>query len=154
MPLSPITPAEASDIPAIRAMVDAAYGPLIPRIDRKPMPMLADYDALVAAGQVWVLKDGAAVVGLLVLVGEPDHLLLENVCVAPERQGQGIGLRLLAFTEDEARRRGYGEVRLYTNVRFVENIALYSRHGYHETHRAGQDGYQRVFMRKVLEPSG
>jgi GNAT superfamily N-acetyltransferase len=114
------------------------------------MPMEADYAALVASRQVWVMKDGEAVIGVLVLVGEPDHLLLENVCVAPERQGQGIGVALLAFSEAEARRRGYSEVRLYTNVRFIENIALYLRHGYHETHRAGQDGFERVFLRKVL----
>jgi ribosomal protein S18 acetylase RimI-like enzyme len=156
MDAAPILPATAADTPAIRAVVDAAYSRHIPRIARKPLPMLADYDALVAAGQVWVLKDGPALVGVLVLVGEPDHLLLENVCVSPERQGQGIGKRLLAFSEAEARRRGYQELRLYTNVRFIENIALYIRHGYHETHRGfsdggpGQAGFERVFLRKVL----
>jgi ribosomal-protein-alanine N-acetyltransferase len=146
----PIVEATAADLPALRAVVDAAYSRHIPRIGRKPLPMEADYAALVAANQVWVMRDGQAVIGVLVLIGEPDHLLLENVCVAPERQGQGIGLRLLRFTEEEARRRGYAEVRLYTNVRFIENIALYLRHGYHETHRAGQDGFERVFLRKVL----
>ena len=147
---APPRPARPADAPAIRAVGDAAYSRHIPRIGRKPMPMEADYDALVAAGHVWVMRDGTAVIGVLVLVGERDHLLLENVCVAPERQRQGIGRRLLAFTEDEARRRGYREVRLYTNVRFIENIALYRRNGYHETHRGGQDGFERVFMRKVL----
>ena len=151
-----IVPATPADTPAIRTVVDAAYSKWIPLIGRKPMPMEADYEALVAGGNVWVMTDGAAVVGVLVLVGEQDHFLLENVCVAPERQGQGIGLKLLAFTEEEARRRGYSEVRLYTNVRFVENIALYARHGYEETHRGvsegapGQAGFERVFMRKTL----
>lgn len=154
--MNAITQAEAADTAAIRAVVDAAYSPHIPRIDRKPMPMLADYGGLVAERRVWVLKDSKAVVGVLVLIGEPDHLLLENVCVAPEHQGRGIGLRLLRFAEEEARRQGYREVRLYTNVRFIENIALYIRHGYHETHRAGQDGFERVFLRKVLsaDPQG
>jgi ribosomal protein S18 acetylase RimI-like enzyme len=146
----PMQPASEADVPAIRAVVEAAYSKWIPLIGRKPMPMTADYAALVAAGTVRVLRDGAAVIGVLVLVDEPDHLLLENVCVAPERQGQGIGLRLLEFTEAEARRRGYSEVRLYTNVKFEANIALYRRHGYEETHRAGQDGFERVFMRKRL----
>ncbi len=145
-----IVAATPADIPAVLAVVDAAYSRHVPTIGRKPAPMLADYDALVAANHVWVMKDGDAVVGVLVLMGEPDHLLLENVCVAPDRQGQGIGLRLLAFTEAEARRRGYAEVRLYTNVKFADNIALYRRHGYAETHRGGQDGFERVFMRKRL----
>lgn len=112
--------------------------------------MTGDYAALVAGGTVWVLKDDQSLVGVLVLIDEPDHLLLENVCVAPDRQGQGIGRRLLAFTEAEARRRGHAGVRLYTNVTFVENIALYRRLGYEETHRVGQDGFVRVFRRKRL----
>lgn len=145
-----IRPAAAEDVPAVRAVVDAAYSRHIQRIGRKPMPMDADYDALVAAKRVWVTTDDAMVVGVLVLVPEPDHLLLENVCVAPDRQGLGLGLKLLAFTEEEARRRGYAEVRLYTNVKFIENIALYARHGYEETHRARQDGFERCFMRKRL----
>lgn len=142
--------AAAADVAVIRAGVDAAYSKWVPLIGRKPMPMMADYSALVAAGHVRVIKDGASVIGVLVLVDEPDHLLLENVCVAPGRQGQGIGLKLLAFTEAEARRRGFAEIRLYTNVKFSDNIALYRRHGYAETHRAVQGGFERVFMRKKL----
>ena len=145
-----LTLATAADVGAIRAVVDAAYSKWIPLIGRKPLPMTADYEALVAAGNVRVLKEGSAIVGVLVLVDESDHLLLDNVCVAPPRQGQGIGLRLLAFAEDEARRRGFSEIRLFTNVTFTENIALYLRHGYEETHRAGQDGFERCFMRKSL----
>jgi hypothetical protein len=32
----------------------------------------------------------------------------------------------------------------------TENLAYYRRHGYTETHRAGQDGFRRVFFRKLL----
>ncbi len=142
--------AGAGDVQAIRSLVDAAYGKYVALIGRKPMPMTADYEALVAAQRVWLLKEGADLAGVLVLVDKPDHLLLENVCVAPSRQGQGTGRRLLEFTEQEARRRGFAEVRLYTNAKFVENIALYTRHGYEETHRGGQDGFERCFMRKRI----
>jgi hypothetical protein len=30
----------------------------------------------------------------------------------------------------------------------TENLAYYPRHGYTKTHRALQDGFQRVFFRK------
>ena len=145
-----IVPAAAADVPHIRALVDVAYGKWVPLIGRKPAPMLAKYDALVTAGKVWVLRDDGTIAGVLVLHSEPDHLLIENVCVVPERQGEGIGTRLLAFAEAQAHRRGYGDVRLYTNVKFAENIAYYRRHGYEETHRGGQDGFERVYMRKHL----
>ena len=56
-----------------------------------------------------------------------DYLLLDNIAVDPARHGQGIGRRLLDFTEAEARRRGYGAVELYTNEVMVENIAMPQR---------------------------
>ena len=67
-------------------------------------------------------------------------------------QGQGLGNRLLALAEDEARRLGLPEVRLYTNVTMTENLAYYPRRGYVETHRAQQYGFHRVFFRKPVSP--
>jgi ribosomal protein S18 acetylase RimI-like enzyme len=75
---------------------------------------------------------------------------LENLAVRPSWQGRGVGSRLLALTEDEARRQGLAEIRLYTNEAMTENIAYYPRHGYVETHRAEQDGFRRVFFSKRL----
>lgn len=50
-----------------------------------------------------------------------------------------MGRRLLAFAEAEAMRRGYSEVRLYTNVLMnvlmTENRRLYAAIGYEETGR-------------------
>ena len=38
----------------------------------------------------------------------------------------------------------------------TENLRYYPRHGYIETHRGQQDGYDRVFFRKPVrtEPAG
>jgi hypothetical protein len=33
----------------------------------------------------------------------------------------------------------------------TENLACYPRHGYAETHRAEQDGFNRVFFRKPID---
>ena len=84
------------------------------------------------------------------LVVHPDHLLLENIAVLPSAQRRGVGARLLALAEDEARARGLGEIRLYTNEAMTENLAYYPRHGYAETRRAEQDGFRRVFFTKHL----
>ena len=65
-------------------------------------------------------------------------------------QGEGIGRDLLAFAEDEARRRGCAELRLLTNERMARNIALYARLGYVETDRREDEGFRRVFMAKRL----
>lgn len=146
--------ATVADCDAVTACVDAAFALYVPRMGRKPMPMLNDYAAMIAAGQVHVLEDEAtdpgAMAGLIVLVVEPDHLLIDTVAVWPDRQGRGHGRRLLAFAEDEARRRGLSALRLYTNAAMTENLAMYPRLGYHETGRGEADSFNRVFFAKRL----
>ena len=82
---------------------------------------------------------------------EAGYLLLENVAVLPAAQGRGIGAQLLALAEDRARALGVPEIRLYTNAAMTENLTYYPRYGYTETHRAQQDGFQRVFFRKPVD---
>jgi ribosomal protein S18 acetylase RimI-like enzyme len=89
-----------------------------------------------------------------VLLPRPDHLLLDNIAVAPAHQGTGLGRRLLGFAEEEAARRGYSEIRLYTHRTMTENQHLYARVGYEETGRGTEAGYERVFMRKRLARGG
>lgn len=142
--------ATADDVPAIERLVAAAYAKYIARIGKPPAPMLDDYRALARERVVWVVKDGAQLAGLLVLRPRPDHALLDNIAVAPGRQGHGIGRRLIAFAEAETRRLGLAEIRLYTHAAMTENLALYRRLGYAETGRGRQDGYDRVFLTKRL----
>jgi ribosomal protein S18 acetylase RimI-like enzyme len=99
---------------------------------------------------VWVLEEGAEIAAIIVLLPAPNYLLLDNIAVSPARQGLGLGRRLLAFAEDEALRRGYREIRLYTHQKMVENQRLYTSIGYEETGRGSEAGYNRVFMRKQL----
>lgn len=145
-----IRPAGHADLAAVTAVVEAAYAPYVPRMGQKPGPMLDDYAALVRSHDIWVAADAGGVAGVLVLLAEPDHLLLDNIAVAPERHGQGVGKALLRFAEDEARRRGYAEMRLYTNELMTENVALYARAGWTETGRGVQAGFNRVFFRKPV----
>src|SRR5690348_18234901 len=116
--------------------------------------MLDDYAALIADGAVSVLEaDGdGTIAAIIVLLSKPDHLLLDNIAVRPDRQGSGLGRRLVAFAESEARRLGYAELRLYTHEKMTENIALYTRLGFHETGRRHEAGYDRVFMTKPIGP--
>jgi ribosomal protein S18 acetylase RimI-like enzyme len=145
-----IRAATAADVPAIAQTVDLAYRHYVARMGRPPAPMLDDHAARVSAGTAWVLTEGAAVSGILVLLPLPNHLLLDNIAVAPNRQGCGLGRRLLTFAETEALRRGYREIRLYTHRTMVENQRLYAEIGYEETGRSTEIGYERVFMRKRL----
>jgi GNAT superfamily N-acetyltransferase len=145
-----IRAATAADVPAITEIVDQAYRNYIARMGKPPGPMLDDYAARVLAGAVWVLEEGAAIAGIIVLLPTTNYLLLDNIAVSPARHALGLGRRLLAFAEAEALRRGYREIRLYTHQTMVENERLYASIGYEETGRGTEAGYDRVFMRKQL----
>ncbi len=112
--------------------------------------MLEDYAALIRAGEVWVLAEGEGVFGVLVMRPAEDHLFVDNVAAAPGHQGRGLGRELVAFAEERAKREGLPEVRLYTNEKMHENLAVYGRLGFEESERKLDGGYRRVFMRKRL----
>ena len=145
-----IRKAASADRPAVEAIVDAAYTPYVPRIGRKPGPMLDDYGALIQEGCVHVLVDGGIVQAILVLRPEQDAMLLDNVAVAPAAQGRGYGRSLLDFAERTAAAAGFRSIRLYTNEAMTENVTLYARLGYVETHRGVANGFRRVYMTKAL----
>lgn len=133
---------------AIERIVHAAFDMYVARIGRQPAPMAADYGAAIASSRVWVIDADDEVAGVVVNQVQADHLLLDTVAVAPSAQGHGYGALLLARAEDDARELGLSEVRLLTNQAMTENHTFYPRHGYVETARGRQDGYDRVFYVK------
>jgi RimJ/RimL family protein N-acetyltransferase/ribosomal protein S18 acetylase RimI-like enzyme len=145
-----LRPAHPDDAPALAAIAAAAYARYVRRIGRPPAPMLADYDQVLATAEVWVADDDGRPVGFAVLAERPGHLLLENVAVHPDQQGQGIGRTLLDHAEDRARDRDLPQIRLYTHETMTENLAIYRSRGYHETARRIEDGYRRVHLTKPL----
>ena len=146
--------AQSVDEPAVRRIVEAAYAPYVEVLGRRPSPMDADHGRLVAQGRVEVLVEGGEVIGLIVLVEEPEAILIENVAVDPSRHGRGYGRLLLDHAEGRAIATERPSIRLYTNEIMTRNIAIYRQFGFAETHREANAGFHRVFMRKWLgEPS-
>jgi ribosomal protein S18 acetylase RimI-like enzyme len=142
--------ARPEDDAAVGDLVRAAYSKYVGRMGKEPAPMLENYAALIRAGEVWVLAEGGEVLGVLVMRPADDHLFVDNVAVAPGHQGKGLGRELVAFAEERAEREGLPEVRLYTNEKMHENLAVYARLGFEETERKIDGAYRRVFMRKRL----
>ncbi len=136
---------------AITALVDAAYRNYTALIGRTPLPMLTDFAAAIADHPVWVLVDDSAIVGVIELIALADHLWVDNVAIDPAWQGRGLGRRLLAFADDEARRLGLAAVGLLTNERYAANIAMYERYGYRETRREAHLGTDLIHFRKALD---
>jgi len=139
-----------SDVAAIGALVASAYEHYIDRMGKPPGPMLDDYAQVVRAHRVRVAIHGDEIVGVSVLIDQPDGILLDNVAVSPKHQGYGIGKQLIAAAEKESRALGHDSIDLYTHELMSENIAMYARIGYREVARREVNGYRRVYMRKDL----
>jgi GNAT superfamily N-acetyltransferase len=143
--------AEAADAAAVRALTRAAYAKWVPVIGREPRPMTANYETAVRLNRIDLAYAGGELAGLIETIDRSDHLLIENVAVASERQGQGIGRAMLAHAEHVARAAGYRDVRLYTNRRFETNVQLYLRLGYAIDREETSELGVTVFMSKRLQ---
>ena len=84
-----IREATATDVPVIRQIVDEAYRRYIPRIGKPPAPMLDAYAARVSHGVAWVIEERSAIAGVIVLLPEHEHLLLDNIAVARRSRARG-----------------------------------------------------------------
>ncbi len=145
-----IRPATCDDLTAVRECAETAYASYIPRIGKKPAPMIADFAAQIADGLVHVYDMGGTPAGFIVFYPREDHLHIENVAVHPDRQGHGIGRALINFAEQHARNEGYRTMELYTNAKMTENLTYYPSLGYVEIGRWSEDGFDRVFFRKKI----
>ena len=144
--------AVAADVPWIRACANAAYAPYVSIIGREPAPMVADFEGYVSSGDLHlaVAPDGSPL-GFIVFFAREREMFLENVAVLPSATGQGIGGALIALCEAEAIKAGLTCVVLYTNAKMAANLTLYPRLGYVENERRREDGFDRVYFKKVLD---
>ena len=79
-------------------------------------------------------------------------LLIGRLAIAPDRQGEGLGSRLLEAVEERGRASGCREAELFTGSLSEANLRLYERLGYRETQRVPDgDGTAQVFLRKRLD---
>ncbi|MGO9772347.1 MAG: GNAT family N-acetyltransferase [Roseiarcus sp.] len=144
--------AVAADAAAIRELTRQAYSKWVPVIGREPKPMSADYDEALRTNRFDLLFVDARLAALVETIAQADGLLIENVAVAPALQGRGLGRRLIAHAERLAASLGYGEIRLYTNKLFAENVSLYRKLGYRVDGEEPFNGGWRVNMSKPVGP--
>lgn len=143
-------PADAADV---RELARSAYAKWVPLIGREPVPMVADYERAVREHMIDLLFVGAGLVALIETVNKTDHLLIENLAVAPPFQGRGYGRLLLDHVERLAASLRLPELKLYTNQQFATNIEFYSRHGFAVDREEPFMGGFKVHMSKHVTPA-
>jgi N-acetylglutamate synthase-like GNAT family acetyltransferase len=143
-----------NDVEIIRNLTHSAYAKWAQLIGRRPKPMNADYERAVQIHVIELAYEDGTLVGLYEIIPGADHLLVENIAIAPAHQRKGLGHRLMARIEAMARARGLPQVRLYTNKAFDTNLKFYEKLGYtvdrEEPIKGG--GTMVHFAKKVAKP--
>lgn len=142
--------ATIGDAAAVRNLVRSSYAKWVPVIGREPKPMGADYEHAVQHHLVDLLYADGELAGIIEMIPETGHLLIENVAVAPAFQGRGYGRLLLTHAEALAGSLGLRELRLYTNKMFAENVELYFKLGYAIDREEPFRGGIAVHMSKLI----
>jgi ribosomal protein S18 acetylase RimI-like enzyme len=148
-----ITRAEPEHASIVRHLVREAYAKWVPVIGREPMPMKADYERAIREHEIELLHDNGQLAALIEIIMHPDHLFIENIAVAPEFQGRGLGRHLLRHAEWKAGQAGLSEIRLLTNLAFDSNIRLYQSAGFHIDRTEPFMAGATVYMSKAQGPS-
>jgi ribosomal protein S18 acetylase RimI-like enzyme len=99
----------------------------------------------------WGIREASRLIACVRAHVSGDTAELARLVVAPDRQGQGIGTRLLLEAEDllppQVRTIG-----LATGQHSQANLRLYRRHGYRPTHTTQAGAYQLVHLAKARPP--
>lgn len=138
------------DSAAVRDLTRKAYAKWCAILGREPLPMTADYDQAVRRHLIDLAYIDGRLVGLVEMIPREGDLLIENVCVDPAEQSEGLGRQLVAHAEAETRIRGYAAIRLYTNKLFAANLRFYARLGYDIEREEPFKGGTVVHFRKIL----
>jgi ribosomal protein S18 acetylase RimI-like enzyme len=145
--------AGSQDAQVVRRLVREAYAKWVPILGREPMPMKADYERAIQEHEIDLLYVDGRLVALIEIIMNSDHLFIENVAVAPEHQGQGLGRHLLSHAEQKARSAKLAKLCLLTSQAFEANIRLYESVGFHIDRTEPFMGGTTVYMSKAIAVS-
>ena len=83
---------------------------------------------------VYRADEDGVLVGAATMQWRGDPCEIMELAVAPERQRQGIGRRIVAWLIEEARRRGKSAMLVGTANSSIDNIAFYQKAGFRMDH--------------------
>jgi len=126
----PLRRADSGDLPRLVALQQAAYARNRALLGVEPIPLQADYTAIMRDMEVWLATEGDQFAGALILEPRADDLLIWSIASDPATQGAGLGRMLLAAAEERARQLGRTVIRLYTGTPLAHLVAWYGRHGF------------------------
>ena len=151
-----VAPPQFRDWEGLLKLLHAAFAYQNDRID--PPSSLHRLDATAIAQKakderLLLAIEGGTVLGCIFARSQPDSVYVGKFAVLPERQGEGIGRRLMQAAEDFARDSGYSVLELETRIELTENHETFATMGFVKVAEHAHEGYDRptsIAMRKSL----
>ncbi|WP_420120038.1 GNAT family N-acetyltransferase [Nakamurella sp.] len=131
----PAAPADAATVATLLHEFNAEYGTPTPGVG----VLTARLQGLLAGPSTLAVLAGEPAVGLALVTLRPSVwydgpvATLDELYVAPDRRGRGLGARLLAAVEQQVRRRGAALVEVNVDGDGGGAPRFYERHGYRNT---------------------
>jgi ribosomal protein S18 acetylase RimI-like enzyme len=149
--LAALTPGDAGEVLTLQRAAFVTEAQAHRDLDIPPLTQtLADLRAELGERccHGWGIREAGRLVACVRAHLSGDTAELTRLAVAPDRQGHGIGTRLLLATEDllppQVRTIG-----LATGQHSHANLRLYRRHGYRQTHTTQAGAYLLVHLAKT-----
>ncbi len=145
-PASPRAPGPAALLAESAALMQALFPPE-DNFNLDPAGLEAAHIHFFAAGEA------GATLGIVALADMGEYGEVKSLFVAEAARGRGLGARLLAHVEAEARARKLPLLRLETGNRLHAALALYEKAGFRRRPPFGAypDARTSVFMEKPLD---
>ena len=143
-----------TDWDAVLGLIRAEFAHMAGRID-PPSSMHDLTEAAVAAqaqsGEVWLI--GTAPAACVFLSARPPVLYVGKLAVAAPMRRQGLAQALMAVADARARALSLPVLQLQTRIELVENHAVFTAMGFHQTAATAHPGFDRptslTFERRV-----
>jgi ribosomal protein S18 acetylase RimI-like enzyme len=88
-------------------------------------------EAYIAEGECYVAEENGEMIGVFVIVElSTTAMEIKNIAVREDRQGQGIGKKLLAAAIQVAKSQGYEQIEIGTGNSSIGQLALYQKCGF------------------------
>ncbi|WP_060205654.1 GNAT family N-acetyltransferase [Sporosarcina koreensis] len=94
-------------------------------------PSRALVEAYIAEGECYVAEENRESIGVFVVVALSKNTIeIKNIAVREDRQGQGLGKKLLHQAIEVAKSNGYAHIEIGTGNSSIGQLALYQKCGF------------------------
>ena len=145
-----LKPASAHDLEFVRTCAREAYQPYVADIGREPAPMVADFAEHLRQNELELITFEDAPVGYVVSWLSDGVLFVDNIAITAHMRGHGLARTVFDQLSERGRASSANAIELYTNEKMTANLALYPKLDFEEFDRRSEDGFARVYFRKIL----